>query len=204
MRKLIVSNIVSLDGYYEGPGKDVLAVFGHRMAAYPDDVSFDEYNIARLRAASTLLLGKTSFVGFRDYWPNVWKDPNQHPTQHEISRLNNAIDKVAISDTLTRDEVAPWDNTTIFKRADALQAVADLKAQDGGDILVFGSRTLWNYLLVNGLVDEVHLLISPVVVGGGTPAFQDVDPRTLTLIETHGWPGSGLVLARYAPFQQDI
>jgi dihydrofolate reductase len=85
-------------------------------------------------------------------------------------------------------------------RKDALQAIADLKAQEGRNILMFGSRTLWNHLLVNGLVDEVHLMISPVVVGGGTAAFQDVDARTLTLVGTQGWPGSGLVLARYAPY----
>ena len=69
MRKLIVSNIMSLDGFYEGPGKNIGALFGHRSAGYPDDWSFDRYNIARLRAADTLLLGRTSFLGFRSYWP---------------------------------------------------------------------------------------------------------------------------------------
>src|ERR671919_142086 len=102
MRKLIVCNAMSLDGYYEGPGKNVMALFDYRWD-YPADESFDTYNAERLRAADTLLLGRTSYDGFRSFWPSVADDPNPQwtPTQREISRLNNAIDKVVISDSLT-------------------------------------------------------------------------------------------------------
>lgn len=199
MRKVIVSNIVTLDGYYEGPGKDVLAVFSPRNSAYPDDWGFDLYNIERMRAADTVVLGKKTFEGFRSYWPDIWKDSDQHETQREISRLYNSMGKVVVSDTLTEDDLSPWTDTTIVRRADALQYIADLKTQEGGEIVIFGSRILWNFLLVNGLVDEIHLMISPVVLGGGTPAFQDAGDRVLTLLETHGWEESGLVLARYTP-----
>ncbi|RPI28366.1 MAG: dihydrofolate reductase [Chloroflexota bacterium] len=198
MRKLIVANMMSLDGYYEGPGKNVMDLFDYRWEAYPADESFDAYNAERLRAASTLLLGRTSYDGFKSYWPPVADDPTATPTAREISRLNSAIDKVVISDSLTPEETDPWLNTRIIRRADAHQQVAELKRKTGpGDILMFGSRTLWNDLLTNGLVDELHLMISPVVIGAGTPLFYGKPPASLHLIDTSTWDGSGNVLVRY-------
>ena len=110
MRKLIISNAMSLDGYYEGPGKNVMALFDYRWV-YPTDESFDAYNAERLRAADTLLLGRVSYDGFKSFWPSVADDPNATPLQREISRLDNAIEKVVISDTLTSGETDPWHNT---------------------------------------------------------------------------------------------
>ncbi|HEX3052292.1 MAG TPA: dihydrofolate reductase family protein [Aggregatilineaceae bacterium] len=195
MRKLIVTNIVSLDGYYEGPGKNVMALFDYRREAYQSDESFDSYNCERLRAASTLLLGRSSFEGFKGYWPRVADDPNAPPIQREISRLNNAIDKVVVSDSLTPAEIAPWNNTRIIRRTDAYDQIAELKRQPGQDILVFGSRMLWNDLLAHNLVDELHLILAPVVIGAGTPLFND--PLTLQLIGIRTWDGSGNVLVQY-------
>lgn len=197
MRKLIICNIMSLDGYYEGPGKDVMALFDYRWEAYPADESFDAYNAERLRAADTLLLGRTSYDGFKGFWPAVAEDPDATPIQREISRLNNAIDKVVVSDGLTSEETEPWRNTRIISRADAHEQIADLKRQTGKDILVFGSHTMWNDLLAHDLVDELHLMISPVVLGAGTPLFDGRPLVSLRLIDTRTWEGSGIVLVRY-------
>jgi len=199
MRKLIVCNIMSLDGYHEGPGQNVMPLFDYRLEAYPTDESFDAYNAERLRAAGTLLLGRTSYEGFKGFWPSVADDPNPQwtPTAREISRLNNAIEKVVISDSLTSDQTAPWHNTRIIRRADAHAQIAELKRQAGKDILVFGSRTLWNDLLANDLVDELHLMISPVVLGAGTPLFDGQPAVSLRLSDTRTWDGSGNVLVRY-------
>lgn len=198
MRKLIVCNLISLDGYYEGPDKNVMPLFDYRWEAYPTDESFDVYNAERLRAADTLLLGRTSYEGFKGYWPPVAEDPNATPINREISRLDNAIDKVVISDSLTSDQTEPWQNTThIIRRAEAHDQIAELKRQDGKDILVFGSRTLWNDLLANDLIDELHLMISPVILGAGTPLFEGKPPVLPRLIDTHMWNGSGIVLVRY-------
>jgi dihydrofolate reductase len=198
MRKLIVCNIMSLDGYYEGPGKDVMALFDYRWEAYPEDESFDVYNAERLRSAGTLLLGRTSYEGFKGYWPPVAEDPNATPVQREISRLNNAIEKIVISDSLTPEETEPWRNTRIIRRADAHEQIAELKRQTGlGDILVFGSRTLWNDLLAYDLVDDLHLMISPVVLGKGTAIIDDQPEVSLRLVDTITWEGSRLVLVRY-------
>ena len=196
MRKLVVSNAMSLDGYYEGPGKNVMVLFDYRWD-YPTDESFDAYNAERLRAADTLLLGRVSYDGFKSFWPSVADDPNATPIQREISRLNNAIDKVVISDSLTSEQTAPWHNTHIIRRAKAHAQIAELKRQTGRDILVFGSHTLWNDLLAHDLVDELHLMIGPVVLDAGTPVFDDPPKASLRLIETRTWEGSGNVLVRY-------
>lgn len=203
MRKLIVTSIVSLDGYVEGPGGNVMAL--------PMDHSFDAYNAERLRAADTLLLGRKTYEGFKSFWPQqadntdpelvklLADQPERLATIREISRLNNAIDKVVVSDSLTEDDTDPWrDTTRIVRRSDAHKQLAELKHATGGDILIFGSRTLWNDLLAGGLVDELHLMVGAVVLGDGTPAFAGGSTASLQLIDTRRWDGSENVLLRYA------
>lgn len=200
MRKLIVSNVMSLDGYFEGPGGNVMAL--------PMDGFFDEHNLERLRGADTLLLGATTYMGLKGYWPAVAENPGVSPAvasnpdvadlHREIGQRNNEIQKVVVSDSLTEDDTAPWtDTTTIVRRADAHQTVAELKDRPGKDILMFGSRTLWNDLLVAGLVDELHLLVGAAVLGGGTPAFGAGPIPPLRLVNTRRRDGSDNLLLQY-------
>jgi dihydrofolate reductase len=200
MGKLIVSNIMSLDGYVEGPGKDVMAL--------PMDPFFDDQNLERLRNADTLLLGATTYLGLKGYWPAVANDPTvspavaEDPTVAELHRetgmRNIEIRKVVVSDSLTERDTAPWtDTTTIIPRGEATRAVAKLKNEPGRDILTFGSRTLWNALLAAGLVDELHIMVGAAVIGSGTPAFGDDPIRSLHLVEARRREGSDNVLLRY-------
>lgn len=191
MRKLIVCGIASLDGYFEGPGRNVMAL--------PMNPAFDDYNLERLRAADTLLLGRTTYEGFRSYWPPVADDPTASATNREISRINGTIDKVVVSDTLEPDPAQPWDAaTTIVRRSAAHERVAELKRGPGRDILMFGSRAVWSDLLVHGLVDELHVWVGAVVLGGGTPLFDGAPPVTLKLIDARTSEGCDNVLVRYA------
>jgi dihydrofolate reductase len=206
MRKLIVANIMSLDGYVEGPGGNVMVL--------PMDGFFDEHNLERLRAADTLLLGATTYMGLKGYWPAVAEDPSVSPAvaanpevadlHRETGRRNNEIHKVVVSDSLTADDTAPWtQTTTIVGRADAHQAVAELKDRPGKDVLVFGSRTLWNDLLVAGLVDELRLMVGAAVLGGGTPAFGTGPVPPLRLATTRRRDGSDNLLLRYQVLSRD-
>lgn len=189
MGKVVVCNIMSLDGYYSGPGDDVMAL--------PFDEGFDAYNLERLRAAGTLLLGRRSYELFKGYWPPVEQDPDARPVAREISRHNNALEKVVVSDTLSPEDTAPWHNTRIVGRSRARDHVAALRDQGGKEILVFGSHTLWNDLLAQGLVDEVHLMIGPAVLSGGTPTFETRARIPLRLIDARPLEGSQLVLVTY-------
>src|SRR5215210_9082027 len=172
MRKLIVSNMMSLDGYYEGPGK--------RMS-WPCSTTVGR-STRRTKALTPTTpsgcvrptrcyWGVFHTMASRGCWLSVADDPNATPIQREISRLNNTIGKVVISDTLTAEETEPWHNTRIIGRADAHEQLAELKGRVGRDVLVFGSRMLWSDLLANDLVDELHLMIRPVVLGAGTSLF---------------------------------
>ena len=190
MRKLIVCNIISLDGFFSGPGGDVMVM--------PFDAGFSDYNAERLRASDTLLLGRTSYEMFRSYWPKVAEDERQPAVEREISRLNTAIEKVVVSNRLKPDEAKGWGPTRVVRRADAHAEVAALKTAPGRDILVFGSHLLWNDLLAAGLVDELHFMIGAGVVGEGVPAFETRPAESLRLLSTRTFDGSSLLLARYA------
>ncbi len=191
MRKLIVSNMISLDGFYEGPGANVMAL--------PFDAGFSAYNLERLRQADTLLLGRDSFDGFRRYWPMIQDDDTAPPIEREISRRNNAIEKIVVSGTLEPTDLVPWSDTRIVRPGDVRDALTELKQREGADILIFGSRRLWNALLSDGLVDELHLMVGAGLIGGGTSVFEGDDPVALRLIEHRQLPDSQLVLLRYAP-----
>jgi dihydrofolate reductase len=195
MRKVIVCNIVSLDGYYAATDGNPLVL--------PMDEAFDAYNLERMQAAGSVLLGRTSYEGFSSYWPDIADapaDPDNRAlsdNNRELSRIYNRLEKTVVSDSYQPSSDNPWyDTTTVVKRGDAADWVADARREDGGDILMYGSHVLWNSLLTAGLVDELHLMVGAVVLGEGTPAFMSpVDG--LTLLDCRRFEGSDNVVLRY-------
>jgi dihydrofolate reductase len=191
MGKIVVCTMLSVDGYSEGPGGDVMAL--------PLDAAFAEHNTARARTASSFLFGATTYRGALTYWPQQHDNPDASPLDHYIAqRYAEGIPITVVSDTLTPDETGPWrGQTTIVARADSYRAVARLRDEEG-DALVFGSQTLWTDLLAHGLVEELHLMIGPKVVAGDRRAFEGVSATELRLIGVRTWGGSGNVVLSYA------
>lgn len=190
MRKIIVFNIISLDGYHTGPDNDPSVMFPMMGGV------FDTYTAERLRESDTFLVGRVSFEMFNSFWPEVAEDPASEkwtPEQRELSQAGESLLTIVVSDTLKGN----WPDVRIIRRAEAYQQIAELKRQPGKDILITGSRTLWNDLLAHDLVDEIHLMIGNVVLGEGVPVFEGKPPAPLRLVEVRSWKDSDNILVRY-------
>lgn len=196
MKKLIVCNLISLDGYVAGDGGNVYTM--------PIDQSFSEYNAELMRTADTIVYGADTYRGMLGYWPSIEADESQPAVEREISSYSNSYAKVVVSDSLTKEETGVWaDSTEIVGRADARRRIAELKQGEGGDIVMFGSTVLWNDLLAAGLVDELHFQIGAGAVGSGVPAFKQAFgghafDGALTLTGVRQLDGSQNVLLKYA------
>ena len=183
MRKLVVTEFISLDGVMEAPGGDDGYVHGAwTMPFWGDEIA--EFKAAEMVAADALLLGRVTYQGFAAAWPERSGD--------EFSDKMNSMEKFVASNTLTS---APWNNSTIL-RGDVVSAIKDLKGRDGADIIVHGSATLAQSLLRADLVDELRLAIYPLTLGVGKKLFGPDTRLDFTATEST-LTGTGVTLTSY-------
>jgi len=190
MRKVVVSEFVSLDGVMQAPGgaeEDTEGGFTHggwTMSYWHDDIG--AHFFASITQADALLLGRKTWQIHGGAFESMDGD--------EFADVLNGMQKYVVSTTLP--DASAWRNSTLIA-GDVVEAVRALKAQSGKDIYVDGSSVLVHTLAQHDLVDEYSLLVYPVSLGGGKKVFPDGVRANLRLIESRPFP-SGVVLLRYA------
>ncbi len=182
MRKVIASEFVSLDGVMESPDKWHFPYFNDEMG---------EAIGAAMSRADALLLGRVTYEEWAAYWPN------QNPDESEISGYMNNTPKYVVSTTL--EEPLEWQNSTLIKGDELAEEIARLKQQPGKDISISGSGTLVRSLLREDLLDELRLMVHPIVVGSGKRLFEDGgDQKPLELVDSQTF-GTGVLYLTYRP-----
>lgn len=188
MRKLIVSEFITLDGVMEAPGGEP----GHAHSGWVfdfADADFMACKLAETMEAESLLIGRVTYESFAGAWPH---------REGEFADKMNAMPKHVVSTTLRDGDQALWNNSRVIGGADVPGAVQRLKAGDGGPILVAGSRTLVHTLMAHDLVDELRLMIFPVVLGSGRKLFAETPRKTVLRLSVTQAFASGVVVQTYA------
>jgi dihydrofolate reductase len=165
--RIVVSEFMSLDGVVQAPGgaeEDTEGGFTHggwSMPYFDPDVMGGAIGEA-MKTVDALLFGRRTWQVMAGAWPERAGD--------QFADHMNSIKKYVASRTLTQDDMT-WDNSTLLSRDGAIADITALRAQEGGDLSVMGSATLARTLLAEGLVDELNLMIEPIVLGGGKTIF---------------------------------
>lgn len=186
MRKLIMFNLITLDGYFEGEKNWDLSfhdlVWGKEL---------EKLSIDQLQSADMLVFGKVTYEGMFKYWQTAEGE------EGEIAKYMNQIAKIVCSTTI---KTADWNNTTIVK--DAVAELPKLKQQGKGNMFVFGSGILCEALIKANLFDEYRLIIAPIILGKGRELFnKGLNYQKLKLLETRQLSTGGVVL-RYSPLNE--
>jgi len=184
--QLIVSEFVTVDGVMEAPGGEPT----HPHSGWVMDSMGQEqqtYKLAEVHEAGSLLIGRVTYESFVDAWPE---------RTGEFADQMNSMPKHVVSSTLQDPE---WNNTSVIRGHDLVEGVTALKAADAGPILVAGSATLVAALLEHNLVDELRLMVFPVLVGGGRRFFPESrlkQPLHLASLQRFA---TGVVVETYVP-----
>jgi dihydrofolate reductase len=177
MRRVIVSNLMTVDGYFEGPN--------HAFDWFVPDEEFFEYATDMLRSADTLLFGRRTYEHMANYWPTAAAD--------EIAEKMNHLEKIVFSRSLRDVE---WKNSRLAKE-NLVDEISRLKRIPGKDLVVLGSASIASALLELGLVDEYRIILDPMLLGGGTLLFSGITKRTRLKLCSAKPFGSGVVLLTY-------
>ena len=186
MRKIIFQMMVSLDGYFEGPNKE--------LDWHLVDEEFNEYASDLLGSVDTILFGRLTYQLMAGYWPTSAAKTND-PV---IAAKMNSLRKIVFSKTLAKAE---WNNTVLVKD-NAAEEILKLKRQPGKDMVIFGSSDLTVSLMDSDLVDEYRIFVNPVVLASGKPLLKGLKDRlSLSFIRAKIFK-SGLVMLCYGPAER--
>jgi len=186
MRKIIVSNVVTLDGFFEGTNRE--------LDWFVTGKEFFEYAGNLLKEVDAILFGRITFEQMAAYWPNTTDDDPL------ITEKMNSLQKIVISKSLENINsfAVKWNNST-FIHNDLEEEIHKLKQQLGKDIVIFGSGMLVSSLTNAGLIDKYNIIVTPVILGKGNPLFKGLNKKlNLKLINTKTL-GSGVVILSYKP-----
>jgi dihydrofolate reductase len=188
--RIVVTEFVSLDGVMEDPGG--AESFRHGGWSFEIERG-DEGNTFKLDetlSSEALLLGRATYEGFAEAWPS---------REGEFADKFNTMPKYVVSSTLGEPQ---WNNSTVLK-GDAAEEVAKLKQEQDGDIVVHGSAQLVQALIEHDLVDELRLMVYPVVLGSGKRLFGETsDKKRLRLVDSQV-VGDGVLILRYEPGSEE-
>jgi dihydrofolate reductase len=180
VRRIVVSEFVSLDGVVEDPG------WTFRFGSEEQE----RFKLDELAASDALLLGRVTYEGFAEAWPSV-------DDEEGFADMMNGYPKYVVSETL--EEPLEWNNSTLVK-GDVVGRISDLKRRDGKDIAVHGSATLVRTLMEHDLVDELRLMVFPIVVGKGKRLFGEAeDTKAMRLADAKPLGPNGVVVLTYRP-----
>jgi dihydrofolate reductase len=191
MGKLVVTEFIALDGVIEDPGGSENFDRGGWAFKFDRGQEGDKFKLDETLEAEAQLLGRVTYEGFAAAWPERTDDVG-------FAEKMNTMPKYVVSSTL---QDLTWNNSTRID-GDVSDEVAKLKEQVAGDILVHGSATLVRALVENDLVDQLHLMVFPTVLGAGKRLFRDTSAaKAFQLVESRPVGGDGVVILRYEPAQ---
>ena len=188
MGRIVVTEFVSLDGVMEDPGGAEGFKYAGWTFRFNRGAEGDQFKLDELKRAEAQLLGRVTYEAFAKAWPTM-----QDPVG--FADKMNSMPKYVVSTTL-RDEDATWDNSTVI-RGDVVPELAALKERLEGDLLVAGSATLVRTLVEHGLVDEIRLMIFPIVLGSGKRLFGEVSEPPTMVLDNVQTVGDGIVILTY-------
>jgi dihydrofolate reductase len=186
MGKIVVTEFISLDGVIEDPGGSEDFEHGGWSFEISRGEEGDRFKLDETMESDALLLGRVTYEGFAEAWPS---------REGEFADKFNRMPKYVVSGSM--DE-AEWENSTVIGADDLAGSVAKIKADHEGDVVVAGSATLAQALLDQGLVDELRLMVFPVVLGSGKRLFGDSGKKPLKLADSRT-VGDGVAILVYEP-----
>jgi dihydrofolate reductase len=187
MRKIIVFNLLSLDGYFAGADGNI---DWHNV-----DSEFNDFAVEQTSQFGGIIFGKMTYQIFEEFWPKVVNDKKMSKEDRKIAQIIDDVWKIVVSKSLKK---VTWKNSKLYHDIDH-QEVKQWKAYDGKDLVIFGSGTIVQQMTKLKLIDEYRFLINPVVLGKGKPMFANQDEMLkLTLVATRKFK-NGNILLTYRP-----